>query len=51
MPIGDGVTLSLSTRRAMDDDDLRVIRMAAAPLIELLKLRGLIGPQDRGGAP
>jgi DNA-binding transcriptional MerR regulator len=50
VPIGDGVTLSLMTLRAMDDEDLRVIRMAAAPLIEILNLRGLIGPRERGAA-
>jgi len=38
-----GLVLSLAAERAMDDDDLRVIRMAAAPLIEILRLRGLIG--------
>ena len=35
--------LTLTAGRSLDDDDLRVIRMAAAPLIEILKLRGLIG--------
>jgi DNA-binding transcriptional MerR regulator len=38
-----GVTLSLTAQRAVTGDDLRVIHMAAAPLIEILKLRGLIG--------
>ena len=46
IPLGDGLVLSLVTGRALDDEDLRVIRMAAAPLIELLRLRGLIGPAD-----
>jgi hypothetical protein len=40
----DGLVLSLETGRALDGEDLRVIRVAAAPLIELLRLRGLIGP-------
>jgi DNA-binding transcriptional MerR regulator len=44
VPLGDGLVLSLVTGRALDVEDLRVIRMAAAPLIELLRLRGLIGP-------
>jgi DNA-binding transcriptional MerR regulator len=44
IPLGDGLVLSLLTGRPIEDEDLRVIRMAAAPLIELLKLRGLIGP-------
>ena len=38
-----GLVLSLAAGRALDEDDLRVIRMAAAPLIEILRLRGLIG--------
>jgi DNA-binding transcriptional MerR regulator len=42
-------TLLLATRRPIDEDDLRVIRMATAPLIELLKLRGLIGPGEGEG--
>jgi DNA-binding transcriptional MerR regulator len=37
-----GLVLSLATGRTLDDDELRVIRMAAAPLIEILRLRGLI---------
>jgi len=44
IPLGDGLVLSFVTGRALDDEDLRVIRMAAAPLIELIRLRGLIGP-------
>jgi DNA-binding transcriptional MerR regulator len=44
IPLGNGLVLSLVTGRALVDEDLRVIRMAAAPLIELLRLRGLIGP-------
>jgi hypothetical protein len=42
--VGDGATLILAARRPLGDDDLRVIGLAAAPLIELLRLRGLIGP-------
>jgi len=38
-----GLVLSLVADRAINKDDLRVIRMAAAPLIEILRLRGLIG--------
>jgi hypothetical protein len=40
--LGNGVTLSLATPRALGADDLRVMRLAAAPLVELLKLRGLL---------
>jgi DNA-binding transcriptional MerR regulator len=50
----EGLTLSLEARRELDDDDLRVIRMAAAPLIEILRLRGLIGvgpAEPRKGKP
>ncbi len=52
VPLDSGLVLSLVAERALDEDDLRVIRMAAAPLIEILKLRGLIGigpPQPRKG--
>ncbi len=41
--LDDGLELSLAASRAMSKDDIRVIRMAAAPLIEILRLRGLIG--------
>ena len=43
VPLGNGLGLTLPVQRQLDEDDLRVIRMAAAPLIELLRLRGLIG--------
>ena len=52
IPLAAGLVLSLEAGRALGDDDLRVIRMAAAPLIEILKLRGLIGigpPQQQRG--
>jgi DNA-binding transcriptional MerR regulator len=39
----NGLGLRLPVQRQLDEEDLRVIRMAAAPLIELLRLRGLIG--------
>jgi DNA-binding transcriptional MerR regulator len=38
-----GLELSLGAGRALDQHDVGVIRMAAAPLIEILRLRGLIG--------
>jgi DNA-binding transcriptional MerR regulator len=38
-----GAELSLDARRVLDEHDLAVIRMAAAPLIEILRMRGLIG--------
>jgi DNA-binding transcriptional MerR regulator len=43
VPLEPGLVLSLSARRTLNEDDLRVIRMAAAPLIEILRLRGLTG--------
>jgi DNA-binding transcriptional MerR regulator len=48
VPLEPGLVLSLSARRTLNQDDLRVIRMAAAPLIEILRLRGLsgIGPSQ-----
>jgi hypothetical protein len=46
--VGDDATLLLAARRPLGDDDLRVIALAAAPLIELLTLRGLIGQGAAG---
>jgi DNA-binding transcriptional MerR regulator len=43
VPLEIGLVLSLTAARALKEDDLRVIRMAAAPLIEILRLRGLTG--------
>ena len=48
VPLEAGLVLSLAAARKLDEDDLRVIRMAAAPLIEILRLRGLI---DDGPSP
>jgi len=42
IPLGDGLLLSLLSRRGVEEEDLRSIRAAAASLIEVLKLRGLI---------
>lgn len=39
--LGEGLWLSLQSRREVDGEDLRSIRAAAASLIEILKLRGL----------
>jgi DNA-binding transcriptional MerR regulator len=41
-----GLVVSLPATRILNDDDLRMIRMAAAPLLELLRMRGLL--EDRG---
>jgi DNA-binding transcriptional MerR regulator len=50
VPLEAGLVLTLAAGRKLNDDDLRVIRMAAAPLIEILRLRGLIevGRKGRG---
>jgi DNA-binding transcriptional MerR regulator len=41
--LANGLVLSLAAGWTLTEDDLQVIHMAAAPLIEILKLRGLIG--------
>jgi DNA-binding transcriptional MerR regulator len=48
VPLQAGLVLSIAAGRGLDEDDLRVIHMAAAPLIEILRLRGLIaaGPSQ-----
>jgi DNA-binding transcriptional MerR regulator len=43
VPLDTGLVLSLAAARTLKEDDLRVIRMAAAPLVEILRLRGLTG--------
>ncbi len=40
--LGDDMVLSLAPRRPLEQEDLRLMRTAAASLIEMLKLRGLI---------
>jgi len=42
IPLGDGLVLWLATRRGIDAEDVRSVRLAAASLIEVLRLRGLI---------
>jgi hypothetical protein len=53
IPLAAGLGIWLNSRRELNEDDLRVIRMAAAPLIEILRLRGLIsiGPDQQGDSP
>lgn len=50
--LGPEATLLLQALRPPNEDDLRVIRLAAAPLLELLRMRGLIDSdgQERPGA-
>ena len=40
--LGSNVTVSFAFQRSIDEEDLRVIHLAAAPLMEFLRLRGLI---------
>jgi DNA-binding transcriptional MerR regulator len=42
IPLSEKLLLSFQTQRDVNEDDLRSIRAAAASLIEILKLRGLI---------
>jgi DNA-binding transcriptional MerR regulator len=47
--LAEGVTLLLETSRPIRDEDLATIRMAAAPLIEILQLRRLIRSREGEG--
>jgi hypothetical protein len=49
--LGDEMVLSLAPRRPLEQEDVRLIRTVAAPLIEVLKLRELIdvSPTNRPG--
>src|SRR5262245_61775288 len=49
--LADGVALTLDARRPLGDEERRLVRMATAPLIELLRLHNLIGPEDPRGGP
>jgi DNA-binding transcriptional MerR regulator len=44
LPLAEGVTLLLDAQRTPDDHDLEALRVAAAPLLKLLKARRLLGP-------
>jgi hypothetical protein len=44
LPLADGVTLLVDATRLPDDHDLEALRVAAAPLLKLLKARRLLGP-------
>jgi hypothetical protein len=44
VPLAEGVTLLLDANRSPDDHDLAALRVAAAPLLKLLKARRLLGP-------
>jgi DNA-binding transcriptional MerR regulator len=45
----DDLTILLTTRRLLDDDDTLAIREAAQPLLQLLQTRRLIRPRDERG--
>jgi DNA-binding transcriptional MerR regulator len=40
--LGDGLTVLLEALRTLRDDDVSALRQAAAPLVDLLKTRGLL---------
>jgi DNA-binding transcriptional MerR regulator len=44
LPLAEGVTLLLDASRSPDNHDLEALRVAAAPLLKLLKARRLLGP-------
>ncbi len=46
VPLADGATLLLNTPRPLDDYDLSALRVAAAPLLKLLKLRRLLAADE-----
>jgi DNA-binding transcriptional MerR regulator len=47
--IAGDATLLLESLRPVDDEDRESIRRAAAPLLRVLRSRGLIGPRQEGG--
>jgi DNA-binding transcriptional MerR regulator len=53
IPLAEGLVIGMAAQRRVTEDDVRVIQMAAAPLIEILKMRGLIGagPSSQGDPP
>ncbi len=56
VPLADGATLLLNSRRPLDDHDLVALRVAAAPLLKLLHARRLLAddegmPHTKGESP
>ena len=43
VPLDEGVTLLLESARPLDEHDLTALRLAAAPLLKCLHVRGVIG--------
>jgi DNA-binding transcriptional MerR regulator len=46
--LAEGVTLLLAPSRPLEDEDLKALRKAAAPLMNLLNRRRLISPREQG---
>jgi DNA-binding transcriptional MerR regulator len=46
IPLGPAVALLFAPARPLDDNDVEVLRQAAAPLLKLLRKRRLLGPHD-----
>jgi DNA-binding transcriptional MerR regulator len=46
VPLDDGVALLVEAVRHLDDHDLSALRVAAAPLLKLLRARRLLGPSS-----
>jgi DNA-binding transcriptional MerR regulator len=51
VPLVEGLTLLLASRRPIDDEDLNALRIAAAPLIRTLTRLQLIDSSDGGETP
>jgi DNA-binding transcriptional MerR regulator len=49
--LAEGVALVVEARRPLEDADRRVVRLATAPLLEILRLHNLIGPDSSEGGP
>jgi DNA-binding transcriptional MerR regulator len=45
VPLDDGVTLLVESARPLDENDLTALRLAAAPLLKWLHIRGVIGDE------
>jgi hypothetical protein len=51
IPLQPGVTLLVAASRRIAPEDIAAIRLAAAPLIDLLTNSLLIEPRERGDPP
>lgn len=53
VPLAEGVTLLIEANRSLDDHDLAAVHAAAAPLLQLLRARSVLGgsePSTKGEA-